>query len=204
LIISERQDFHSGFTALDRETPHMSSQSQPDVSESGRSWWGLIYDLPYFAIIVLTLIGVSWESISAAPKTTYWEYVTPIIGVICIAAGWRHTPSGGRIAMVAIQVLQWAAVLIAMYLINETNAERSIESNATGLMLLTLLALGVFVAGLNLRAWKLCVTGAFLGVAVPIAAWVEESALLLLLIGVALIGLLVLYWWIREGRRGEA
>jgi hypothetical protein len=184
-----------------------SSEIPADVSparrEPERFWWGLINDLPYAVIIVLTLIGVSWESISAAPKTTYWEYVTPIIGAICIVAGWRHTPSGDRIAMVVIQVLQWAAVLIAMYLINETNAERSIESNATGLMLLTLLALGVFVSGLNLRAWKLCVTGAFLGVAVPIAAWVEEAALLLLLIGVALIGLLVLYWWIHQGRRGE-
>jgi hypothetical protein len=189
--------------------PHIQPSEIPaDVPplqrERERSWWGLINDLPYAVIIVLTLIGVSWESISAAPKTTYWEYVTPVIGAICIVAGWRYTPSGGRIAMVVIQVLQWAAVLVAMYLINETNAERSIESNATGLMLLTLLALGVFVSGLNLRAWKLCVTGAFLAVAVPIAAWVEESALLLLLIGVALIGLLVLYWWIREGRRGEA
>lgn len=176
----------------------------PAQREPERSWWGLIGDLPYALIIVLTLVGVSWESISATPKTIYWAYVTPVIGVICVVAGWRYTPSGGRIAMIVIQVLQWAAVLIAMYLINETNAESSIEANATGLMLLTLLALGVFVSGLNVRAWKLCVTGAFLAVAVPIAAWVEESALLLLLIGVALIGLLVLYWWIREGRRGEA
>ena len=117
----------------------------PEPREPRPVWWGLIEELPYAAIIVLTLIGVSWESISSAPKTTYWEYVTPIIGVICIVAGWRHTRSSERIAMVVIQVLQWAAVLIAMYLINETNAESSIEANATGLMLLTLLALGVFV-----------------------------------------------------------
>ncbi len=194
----------------------MASDIPPDIRHSGipadvppvqrepeQSWWGLINDLPYVVIIVLTLIGVSWESISATPKTIYWAYVTPVIGVICIVAGWRHTPSGERIAMVVVQVLQWAAVLIAMYLINETNAESSIEANATGLMLLTLLALGVFVSGLNVRAWKLCVTGGFLAITVPIAAWVEESALLLLLIGAALIGLLFLYWWIGERRRGE-
>lgn len=160
--------------------PHIQPSEIPaDVPlaqrEPERSWWGLIGDLPYALIIVLTLVGVSWESISATPKTIYWAYVTPVIGVICVVAGWRYTPSGGRIAMIVIQVLQWAAVLIAMYLINETNAESSIEANATGLMLLTLLALGVFVSGLNVRAWKLCVTGAFLAVAVPIAAWVEES-----------------------------
>ena len=58
------------------------TDSPPEVVPAppppARSWWGLIEDLPYAAIIVLTLIGVSWESIAAAPKTTYWEYVTPL------------------------------------------------------------------------------------------------------------------------------
>ncbi|HZZ63415.1 MAG TPA: hypothetical protein VFE63_19990 [Roseiarcus sp.] len=182
----------------------MPSQSQQDVSESGPSWWGLIDDLPYFAIIVLGLIGISWTSIAREPTATYWVYLTPIIGLICIIVGWRHTRSGDRIAMIVTQVLQWAAVLIAMYLITVANARQSLEANATGLMLLTLLALGVFVSGLNVRSWKLCVTGAFLAIAVPMVAWVERAALLLLLVGVALIGLLILYWWLRERARREA
>jgi hypothetical protein len=64
-------------------------------------------------------------------------------------------------------------------------------------MLLTLLALGVFVSGIHLRAWKLCVTGAFLAVAVPIIAWFEQAALLLLLIGASLIALGLVSWWAR-------
>jgi hypothetical protein len=182
----------------------MASDVRHGARDSGRSWWGLIDDLPYAAIIVLGLIGVSWTSLARTPTTTYWVYVTPVIGLICIVAGWRHTRSGERIAMTVIQVLQWAAVLIAMYLITISSARESLEANATGLMLLTLLALGVFVSGLNVRAWKLCVTGAFLAVAVPMVAWVERAALLLLLVGAALIGLLILYWWLRERRRGAA
>ena len=110
-----------------------------------RSWavGGLIDDLPYVAIIVLGLIGISWTSLAQTSSTAYWVYVTPIIAVVCIIAGWRHAPSGERVAMVVIQVLQWVAVLIAMYLITTTNAQQSLEANATGLMLLTLLALGV-------------------------------------------------------------
>ncbi len=65
-------------------------------------------------------------------------------------------------------------------------------------MILTLLALGVFVSGLNLRAWKLCVTGAFLAVSVPTIAWLQDAALLLVLVGVALIALLFAYWWLRD------
>ena len=182
----------------------MASDVQNGARDPGPSWWGLIDDLPYVAIIVLGLVGISWTSIARSPTATYWIYLTPVIGLICIVAGWRHTRSGGRIAMVVIQVLQWAAVLIAMYLITTTNAQQSLEANATGLMLLTLLALGVFVSGLNLRSWKLCLTGAFLAVAVPMVAWVERAALLLLLIGIALIGLLILFWWLRERSRRAA
>jgi hypothetical protein len=181
----------------------MTSDAQSGARDPGRSWWGLIDDLPYVTIIVLGLIGISWTSIARSPTAIYWEYLTPVIALICIVAGWRHTSSGERIAMVVIQVLQWAAVLIAMYLITVTNARQSLEANGTGLMLLTLLALGVFVSGLNVRAWKLCLTGAFLAVCVPVVAWVEEAALLLLLVGIVLIALFVLYWWIRERTRRE-
>jgi len=181
----------------------MASDSQQSASDSGRNWSGLIDDLPYAAIIVFALIGISWTSISRTPSTTFWVVLTPVIALVCIIAGWRHTASGERFAMALTQVLQWAAVLIAMYLVTISDVQRSLSANAVGLMLLTLLALGVFVSGLNLRAWKLCVTGAFLAIAVPAIAWLQDAALLLLLIGLALIALLFLYWWIRERTRGR-
>jgi hypothetical protein len=179
----------------------MASDSQQGASDSGWKWSGLIDDLPYAAIIVLSLVGISWASISPAPTATYWVVLTPVIALICIVAGWRHTARGERFRMAVTQVLQWAAVLIAMYLTTITDLGRSLNANATGLLLLTLLALGVFVSGLNLRAWKLCVTGAFLAIAVPAIAWIQNAALLLLLIGAALLALMFLYWWIRERTR---
>ncbi len=179
----------------------MASDARPGAPDSGRKWAGLIDDLPYAAIIVLGLIGISWTSISRTPTTTFWVVLTPIIALVCIVAGFRHTAPGGRIAMAVTQVLQWAAVLIAMYLMTIGDVQRSLSANAIGLMLLTLLALGVFVSGLTLRAWKLCVTGAFLAIAVPAIAWVQDAALLLLLIGLALLALLFAYRRIRERTR---
>jgi hypothetical protein len=70
-------------------------------------------------------------------------------------------------------------------------------------MLLALLALGVFISGLHLRRGKLCVTGAFLAVAVPMIAWFEQAALLLLLLGGALIALAFLNWWVQARFRGH-
>ena len=139
----------------------MASESQHDVADFRWTWISLLDDLPYAVIIVLGLIGISWTSIARSPTATYWVYLTPVIGLISIVAGWRHTRSGERIAMVVTQVLQWAAVLIAMVLITTTNARKSLEANATGLMLLTVLALRRIRVGPQLavletvRDWRL-------------------------------------------------
>jgi hypothetical protein len=86
-------------------------------------------------------------------------------------------------------------VLIAMYLIHVSNADGLVTHDALGSILLTLLALGVFISGLDLRTWKLCVAGAFLALAVPFVAWFADAGLFIFLIGVVLIALGLLAWW---------
>lgn len=83
---------------------------------------------------------------------TYWVTNDPIAAFLCITAGWGHLPRGrGRLEMVAVQFGQWAAVLVAMYLIHVSNVGGLVTHDALGSILLTLLALGVFVSGLDLR-----------------------------------------------------
>ena len=181
----------------------MTSGAESEAPESRWIWSNLIDNFPYVAIIAFGLVGISWTSLSSTPPANYWVFVTPVMAAICIVAGWRHMANGQRLAMVATQVLQWAAVLVAMYLLTVSDVQRSLNANAIALMLLTLLALGVFISGLNLRAWKLCVTGAFLAISVPAIAWLQDAALLLLLVGLALIALLFVYWWFRDRFRAK-
>jgi hypothetical protein len=124
--------------------------------------------------------------------------MTPITALLCIAVGWPQLSRGrGRLDMIAIQLGQWTAVLVAMYLIHVSNVRGMVVSDALGSMMLTLLALGVFISGLDLRTWKLCLAGVFLAIAVPLVAWFEQAALLLFLIAAVLIALLLLLWWSR-------
>jgi hypothetical protein len=161
-----------------------------------RKWISLLAEVPYFAIVIIGIVGVSWTGGLDVPVATYWVTMTPIAGLLCIAVGWGHLPRGReRFEMVAIQVSQWAAVLIAMYLIHISNIDGLVTHDALGSILLTLLALGVFISGLDLRTWKLCVAGAFLALAVPFVAWFENAALFMFLIGVVLIALGLLTWW---------
>jgi hypothetical protein len=146
--------------------------------------------------VLIGVVGVCWTSFFRTPTATYWVIMTPVTSLLCIAVGWRHLPHGrGRLEMIAIQLGQWAAILVSMYLIYVSNVQGQVTSAALGSMMLTLLALGVFVSGLDLRAWKLCVAGVFLAIAVPLVAWFEQAALFLFLIGAVLVALLLLLWW---------
>ena len=175
------------------------SSAPPDGAakpRGARVWVDLLSEAPYFAIVIIGIVGVAWTKLMGISTATYWVTMTPIAALLCIAAGWGHLPRGrGRLEMVAIQFGQWAAVLVAMYLIHVSNVGGLVTHDALGSILLTLLALGVFISGLDLRTWKLCVAGVFLAIAVPFVAWFENAALFMCLIGVVLIALGLLTWW---------
>jgi hypothetical protein len=79
-----------------------------------------------------------------------------------------------------------------------------LNSNATGLAILLLLALGTFVAGVHILAWEICLLGVVMALCVPTIAWFEESALILLLGALALLGVGVTLWWVVSNRRAAA
>ena len=161
-----------------------------------RKWNSLVSELPYFSIVAIGIVGVSWTNVLGVSVATYWVTMTPIAALLCVCVGWAHLPRGrGRLGMAGIQFGQWAAVLVAMYLIHVSNADGLVTHDALGSILLTLLALGVFISGLDLRTWKLCVAGAFLALAVPFVAWVANAGLFIFLIGVVLIALGLLTSW---------
>ena len=79
-----------------------------------------------------------------------------------------------------------------------------VNDNATSLTLLILLALGTFVAGVHARVWRICAVGVFLAASVPAVAWIQESAVLLL-VGVLLWPLVgVAFWWMWRRESGRA
>jgi hypothetical protein len=161
-----------------------------------RYWTSLLAEAPYFAIVSIGVVGISWTSFFRRPSADYWVIMTPVTALLCVAVGLARAPRGrGRIETVAIQLAQWAAVLVAMYFINLSSVGGLTTSDAMGGAMLTLLALGVFISGLDLRDWRLGVAGAFLAVAVPLVAWFEQAALFIVFIGAVLIALLFVLWW---------
>jgi hypothetical protein len=132
----------------------------------------------------------------------YWEFLAPVIGVLCIVLAWPHAPDkAARFRLVWTQAVHWLAFLVAMNLLLLSGVASMLSADATGLTILTLLALGTFVAGVHIQAWQICILGMVMALGVPAIAWIERSALLLLLGVGALAAIGAALWWGASGKR---
>jgi len=105
--------------------------------------------LPYIAVLALTLLGAAYTGVLHQPLIGYWEF---------LAVAMHTHDSKARFRMVWTQALHWLAFLVAMNIVLLPDVQRMLPAPATGLALLTLLALGTFVAGVHV-SWQICVLG---------------------------------------------
>jgi hypothetical protein len=156
----------------------------------------LAREWPYLLVLVLALFGVAYTSFSRKPITTYWIVLAPFIGVICVVTRWRDAEDREqRLRLIWTQVSHWGAVLVAMHLMYVADVSRMMNADASALAALTVLALGTFTAGVHIAAWRICLVGIVLGLGVPAIAWLEQSALLLLLVAVVLVAVIAPLFW---------
>ena len=101
------------------------------------------------------------QASARGPMAAYWIVLAPLIGAICVASRWREIEDRDeRMHLVWKQVLHWAAVLVAMHLMFVADVARMMNSDASALAVLTLLALGTFTAGVHIGSWRICLVGA--------------------------------------------
>lgn len=159
----------------------------------------LIQDSPYIVMLLLALAGVTFRL-----TVGYWIMLAPVFGIICVIAGWRHVESReDRFRLVAAQALNWSALVIAVYVLNNSGVTGEMNANAIALAMMTLLALGTFVAGVQAWVWRICAIGIALLIAVPVIGWADQSAMILGFAALVLIAIGALVWWLQQ-RRGKA
>jgi hypothetical protein len=151
--------------------------------------------LPFIAVLTLAIAGVAYANVSSQPLVGYWEFLALAIGVLCIITEWpRLDQKQARVRLIWTQALHWAAVLITMNIMLLSNVQRLLPTPAMSLVLLSLLALGTFLAGLNLLSLQIGFLGLALALAVPAIAWLKNSMLFFILGAVFLIGLGMTFW----------
>ena len=158
--------------------------------------------LPYIAVLTLAVSGVAYTNISHQPLVGYWEFLALATGILCVVTEWENVEDKqARFRLMWTQALHWVAILVTMNIVLLSGVQKMLPAPATGLVLLTLLALGTFLAGVNLLSLQICFLGLAMAVAVPAIAWFKQYALFLVLAAIFLIGLGIAFWPRRSDKR---
>ena len=131
------------------------TDARPDGPHSDASGFSLraflLREWPYLLVLILALFGVAYTSFSRTPMTVYWIVLAPIIGLICVFTRWHDAATRDqRTRLIVTQALHWVAVLLAMRLMFVADVRQMMNSDASALASLTLLALGTFTAGVHI------------------------------------------------------
>jgi hypothetical protein len=165
----------------------------------------LWHQLPYVVALVLAIAGVAYTNVSHQPLVGYWEFLALAIAVVCIVTKWPELDNRhAQFRLIWTQALHWIAVLVTMNIVLLSGVQQLLPTPATSLVLLTLLALGSFLAGLSLLSLRLCFLGVAMMVAVPAISWLKQSILFFLLGAVLLVGLALTFWLRGDQRRAAA
>lgn len=150
--------------------------------------------LPYIIALFLAVVGVAYTSAFGQPPYGYWEFLAVMIGGACIVIDWGKTEDKStRLRLVGLQVLHWIAVLIAMNILLLPSVNGFLNSPATGLTLMLLLALGAFTAGIR-TSWDIAFLGLAMALTVPAIGWFKNSALVLFLLVLVAVAIGLVFW----------
>ena len=97
------------------------------------------------------------------------------------------------------QALHWIAFLIVMNILLLSSVQRIFTAQTTALAIFTLLALGTFTA--SVLSWQVCLLGVIMALGIPAIAWIENSALLVVLIVAGVVAVVAVLWWHWRQRR---
>jgi hypothetical protein len=193
---SARDPLHRN-SALKTETKDvgtpLTATGSPELKPFFLSQW-FLNDILFIAMLLMALVGVIMRF-----PVIYWIILTPIFGLISIAEGWSHFHTRSERLGLAYRVAAiWCALLLCIYLLYSSSVQGVLNANASSLAMMTLIALGTFVAGIQARGWQICGVGALLFLAVPGVGWLDQSPLLLAAAAFAIILLGGLVWWIKQ------
>ena len=159
--------------------------------------------LPYILALVLAIAGVAYTNASHQPLVRYWEFLALAIGVVCVIHKWPDIDGkDAQWRLIWTQALHWVAVLITMNIMLISGVQKLLPTPATSLVLLILLALGTFLAGVSLLSLQIAFLGLAMGLAVPAISWLQESVIFFMLGAALLVGLGITFWLNQNCRPG--
>lgn len=152
-----------------------------------------LYEIILIVLILLAIIGIGITDFSPADGHRYWFAMVPVFAGACLMLEWSRARGKGQkwTTILRSQLLLWLGALLAVRLVYLLLHTGRLDNENTGLIILLVLALTTFFAGIHL-GWRLFIVGIFLGVALIGAAYMEEFVWIFLIIAIVVIAILLL------------
>jgi hypothetical protein len=150
----------------------------------------------FIALLILSLMGVALSDISPIKSHTYWLAMMVLFCGIAILTniieGDADNDGVPLKKEITQQILHWLGGLVAVLVIYGFYYSGRITPEATGLVVLLILALTTYLDGIRL-GWRFSFAGIFLGVMAVFSAYVAEFMWQILLIAIGII--VFSYYW---------
>ena len=142
-------------------------------------------------LLLLDVIGIGVTQFAEGFSHWYWLGMVVVTALACayIVRFRTHREDLNTAAMMKNEILFWLGVLAAVNLVFFLYQAGRLDNVNTSLVILLLLALSTFLAGLRL-GWQLCLLGGVLSAAVVVAAYLAQFLWILLLVGLVAVGIL--------------
>jgi hypothetical protein len=158
------------------------------------------YEWILMVLMALAIIGVGMTYFYPDRSYRYWLAIVPVFGVACLSLEWARLKSKGKgfWPIIKDQFYHWSGVLVSVYLVYLLFNAQQLNNQNAGLVVLLVLALATFLAGIQL-GWRLYLLGGFLWLVLLMAAYLT-GYLWVLILGGTLIMAIYIYWRIRTGQ----
>lgn len=176
---------------VQRENGHGSSLHHPFRA---RFYTGLF-------LFILAFIGLVITDVHHNGGFSYWRYVVPLFAISGLFLSWylRHKNQSHSVAFIWHELLHWAGLLLAVYLVSELLRVGLLSRFAASLVILTMLALALFLAGIYIELTFL-VLGLVIGGFVVVIAFLTEY-LYVVSIPLVIIGIALLFFLARKKKK---
>jgi hypothetical protein len=149
-------------------------------------------------MVIFCLVGIAVTDFSPQDAFMYWMAMIFVFGFAAMIAGWhnarRHYDPNGEgnevKELFKVQSLHWLGALVAVLCLFSFVEAGHMTQEATGLMVLLILALTTFLDGIRI-GWRFSLTGMYLAVAVVAANLLESFMPWLFALAVLIIGISV-------------
>lgn len=154
-------------------------------------------------MLLIALIGLIFTDINPQTGWYFWRLTVIVYAILSLGLSFylRHQQSGLRNISLKYELLHWASLMLAVYLVTILVDVGLLGRMPAGLMVVILLAFSTFLAGIYIDRCFILI-GLTLAIFVVTAALIE-AYLSLVMVPVVIIATLVLIWLVRRYEEGQ-